>query len=642
MAQQSRSATAQKFGLCLLLVMAASAWQEPARSQPSPAIAVSLPSSGATPPAFVPAASPLAVALPGAGDPLAVATPPGSQGQVRFVSLPKLSEQQIKNFINDLILELELLKDYKRAGVDAPGLSALPAKISQGATAMRKLGGQVDLLQFGYIMAPRRTAKLYVRGLRTGPAGQQPNPDAAEAVLDPLMTRVLQEAARVHSRLPLSDLEARVISLSYIDADGALFGLRAMGYSAITDEDALAKDDSYKGLDVGLLAGAPLGGALAAPPGLQQLGGMGQQAGGFGQQMGGFGQQAGGFGQQMGGFGQQMGGMGQQTGPRYPSIKNLPTSIDFDRLPLVVKMPTPDGQSTGLVGSDAAAGGSQGGQSGQFGGGGSGGSMGGTAASGSPGRLSPTIAAGTSQLLVLSHPEDPEQFAKIKRAIEQVIDKPARQVYIEGLVLEVSKGAIEELGVQWNSRSGNNAVQLGSLVQLTPNSGTSALSFARATGAAIFDPTQFMAKVNALVDRNKAEILSRPSVLTLDNRQAYIRVGTDIPIATSKDSGSSTDGNGRVSFSFQYLPTGILLNVRPRITEDGREISMLIDATVSAPVPGQDLRLIDPTSGRTLAAAPTISQRRVQTYARITNNTPLIMIKQLLFCKFPESDFGSL
>ena len=55
-----------------------------------------------------------------------------------------------------------------------------------------------------------------------------------------------------------------------------------------------------------------------------------------------------------------------------------------------------------------------------------------------------------------------------------------------------------------------------------------------------------------------------------------------------------------MAFSFQYLPTGILLNVRPRINQEGREISMLIDATVSATVPGQDLRVIDPTSGITL------------------------------------------
>ena len=600
MAQHSLCGATQRFGLCrcLLLLISVTAWKEPAISQPSPANTMIVQSAGATAPTVsdVPVAD----------------TPSGPQESVRFVTLPKLSEQQIKNFINDLVLELELHKDYKRAGVDAPELPKLPDKISQGAAVLRKRGDQFDMLQFGYIMAPRRTAKLYVRGLRIGPAGNQPNPDAYESLLDPLMKRVLLEAAKVQSRLPLKDLQARVISLSYIDADGALFGLRAMGYSAITDEDALAKDDSYKGLDVELLAGGPPGVASAAFPSMTQMGGMGQQMGGMGQQTGGMGG--------MGGVGQQLGG---PAASRYPSAKNLPTSIDFDRLPLIVKMPMPDAQSTGLVGSDASTGGAQGSQSGQFGGS-SGGSMGGTAAPGGTGRLSPTIAAGTSQLLVLSHPEDPEQFAKIKRAIDQVIDRPARQVYIEGLVLEVSKGVIEELGVQWRSRSGNNSLQIGSLVQLTPNSGQAALDFTRDT-AAIFDPTQFMAKINALVDRNKAEILSRPSVLTLDNRQAYIRVGTDIPIATSKDSGSSTDGNGRVSFSFQYLPTGILLNVRPRITEDGREISMLIDATVSAPVPGQDLRVIDPTSGRTLAAAPTISQRRVQTYARITNNTPLII-----------------
>jgi general secretion pathway protein D len=654
-------------GLCLLLGIAAIAWQDMALSQVLPGVAIVAPNAGAAPPPKVTqtaahhgAAPPAgALAVPGSmpapggsrtglagapmgqppaallpmGDQPSASAAPGPQEPVRFVSLPKLSEPEIKNFINDLLLELELVKDYKRADAAAPELPKLPDKVSEGAAVLRKRGDQVDLIQFGYVMAPRRTAKLYVRGLSIGPGGSQPNPEASEALLDPLMKRVLQETARVHSRLPLQDLQARVINLSYIDADGALFGLRAMGYSAVTDDDPLAQDDSYKGLDVALLAGSTPGVPPETPPPGQPMGGMGmgQQMGGMGQQMGGMGGMGmGGMGMGSMGMGSMgMGGMGMggMGGPRFPSAKNLPTSIDFSRLPLVVKMPMPDAQSLGLVGAEASIGVSQGFQSPEFGGGMSGGGspMGGTVAAGATGRLSPTIAAGTSQLLVLSHPEEPEQFAKIKRVIEQLIDRPARQVYIEGLVLEVSKGAIEELGVQWGRRIGNNSLQIGSLVQLTPNAGQAALDFTRDTAAAAFDPQQFLAKINALVDRSKAEILSRPSVLTLDNRQAYIRVGTDIPIATSKDSGSSSESGGRVSFSFQYLPTGILLNVRPRITEDGREISMLIDATVSAPVPGQDLRVIDPTSGRTLASAPTISQRRVQTYARITNNTPLII-----------------
>jgi hypothetical protein len=112
--------------------------------------------------------------------------------------------------------------------------------------------------------------------------------------------------------------------------------------------------------------------------------------------------------------------------------------------------------------------------------------------------------------------------------------------------------------------------------------------------------------------------------MTIDNRQATIRIGTDIPIATSIDSGTGGTG-GRVSFSFQYIPTGILLNVRPRINEDGSEVSMLIDASVSASVPNQDLKVLDSTTNAVLASAPTISTRRVQTYARIRDNMPLII-----------------
>ncbi|MDP6356442.1 MAG: type II and III secretion system protein, partial [Planctomycetota bacterium] len=126
-------------------------------------------------------------------------------------------------------------------------------------------------------------------------------------------------------------------------------------------------------------------------------------------------------------------------------------------------------------------------------------------------------------------------------------------------------------------------------------------------------------QVKALLRQGKAEVLSRPSILTLNNRQATIRVGDDIPIATSSQS-----SQGSFSLSFQYIPTGILLNIRPRIERGGNEVSLLIDTTVSARVPGRDLEIRD-DDGNIQASAPQISTRRVQTYARIKNNTPLII-----------------
>lgn len=155
----------------------------------------------------------------------------------RLVSLPKLTEVQIREFISDLMVELELSMGYTRAGEDGPKLPALSDKIIAGATAVRKTGAQTDVLRFGYVMNQRRLPQLWVYGVRISPTGIEPNADAALSTLNPQMQALLNERAKMSSRLRLSDMQSRVINLSYIDADGALFALRAMGYSAITDDD---------------------------------------------------------------------------------------------------------------------------------------------------------------------------------------------------------------------------------------------------------------------------------------------------------------------------------------------------------------------------------------------------------------------
>ena len=539
---------------------------------------------------------------------------------MRLVSLPKMSEGRIKDFINDLALELELVGNYRRADAEGKWLRQRSDKIIDSATVVRKVGDKTDILQFGYIIAPRRTAKLAVYGISITPAGVVLNPDADEGKLDGMMKKLIVETAKMHSKLPLNELQSNIINLSYIDADGALLALRAMGYSAVTDDEPLAVDDSYKGLDVPLLGGAASVQGAPAPVAAPKIAADAAEDGPpvvipktitFSFDAPTVPGAPAASGDPNATKEAQKNAQSKATS-KQNAIKNLPSSVDFDRLPLIFKMPTPDSNNVGLVGFDGAAAQGQNVNS-----------LGLSMIPSAATQLGQTIASGTTQLLILNHPEDPTQFAKIKRIIEDVIDKPARQVFVEGLVLEISKQSIDELGVQWQNKGGSSSLQIGTLVQLAPNAGQAALQFVKDTVTAV-DPRQFMARINALVDSNKAEVLSRPSVLTLDNRQATIRVGTDIPIATSKDASSGAN-SGRVAFSFQYLPTGILLNVRPRISQEGREISMLIDATVSATVPGQDLRVLDPTTGITLASAPSISTRRVQTYARISNNMPLII-----------------
>ncbi len=574
----------------------------------------------------------------------------GTTGQYadffRLEEIPNLDEAQIRLYIEDIAIELGLLKGYRQLKSGGLKLPPAPESVTGVVTLQRQAanGGKVDVIQLGYMVIPRRLPRLWIQGISgDGKTPPQLNPDSSAERLNPVLGKLYGERIKLLNKIPVSRLQHRVIRLSYTDADGALVALRALGFSAITEDIGPLQNTGYKGTDVPLLSGVDLAGASApgAVPGVagtapsaagavpgggdssSMFGGGSSGGGSFfgGGSSGGGGLFGGGdsggsmFGGSGGGGLFGGGGSSSSSSPSPQGAKrfiNLPSSVSYDQLPLVMKMSMPAAQEMGLVGQDAS-GTSQAMQN----------TMGLTQTPSGTAQLGPTNAASANQLLVLYDPHNIDQFARLKRILDQTIDRPARQIFVEGLVLEVSREGIEELGVRWQKNNNTSSIQLGALTQLTPGSGQSALNYIR-DPAGGFNPAGFLARVNALVDRNLAEVLSRPSVLTLDNRQATIRVGRDIPIATSKDSGTGTAG-GRVSFSFNYLPTGIQLNVRPRANEEGNEISMLVDATVSSTVPGADLRVVDPTNGFLLASAPTISQRRVQTYARIVNNTPLII-----------------
>jgi len=301
-----------------------------------------------------------------------------------------------------------------------------------------------------------------------------------------------------------------------------------------------------------------------------------------------------------------------------PSAAAVPAKVDFNALPYVVKIEDPKAGYTGLIGAKGGA---------------TGGSFGLSMSPGVATDMSDNaIATPMTQLLVMFHPAHPEQFSEVRSALDEYIDRPARQIFIEAMVLEISEQGLKDLGVDWtlnpyskddgtaviSELRGGSTSTIGSgdtLNATIPNLSTFHNVF---TGEFQWD---WRVTLRALITEDKAEVLSRPSVLTLNNRQSTIRVGKDIPIASSLQ-GSSYSLS---AFKFQYLSTGILLNIRPRINETGKEVTMLIDTVVSAPVPGEDMELLAANNETVLAKAPTVSTRRVQTYGRIANNTPLII-----------------
>jgi len=445
-----------------------------------------------------------------------IAIPPNAG---HLISLERMSLAEIKDIIASVSLKFQAEKGYQTASPSQRSrLGNLPDGVGAGPVIWRTdAQGTISAVRFGFVSYVAQLPQLWVQGVVIGIDGEvsvNPDLDSLQGVVASSLTQVNQ----MRAGLKQTDLDRKLVQLSYVNATGALNALKGLGIHTV------------------------------------------------------------------------------------PAIEGLPATIEFNQLPMVTKMPVPTDKQIGLVGVAKSA-------SGAFG-------QTTTPTAASP--LEAEVYAGpTSQLMVLFHPAHPEQFSLVRSLLDEYVDRAARQVFIEGMVLEISESGLDELGVEWSFKKGTVDFLLGSL---DATGLLDTVTFSTLDSRDV--PLDWGAKVRALVRDGKAEILSRPSVLTLNNRQATIRVGEDIPIATSQE--GVLNNSNKVAFNFKYIPTGILLNIRPRITESGDEVSMLIDTVVSAQVPGRDLE-IRSIVGDLLASAPTISTRRVQTYARIDNTTPFII-----------------
>jgi general secretion pathway protein D len=234
-----------------------------------------------------------------------------------------------------------------------------------------------------------------------------------------------------------------------------------------------------------------------------------------------------------------------------------------------------------------------------------------------------------NELLLFFDAAAPEKAGRVRRIIQEQIDLPARKIMIEAMVLEISSQALDQLGVEWDFNSGGEGISGNNFIQDKLDGANDSLVLGKiaypVAGSAQLDATitnvfsEFNVRLQALVEDGSAQVLSRPSVLTLDNRMAFINVSERIPIANTKfvkDYVSAVD--------FRDVVAGIQLAVRPRINRDGTEVSLQINAAVSARVPGKDEKVLGKDSV-VLATAPTLSIREVKTYARIANDTPFIV-----------------
>ena len=181
----------------------------------------------------------------------------------------------------------------------------------------------------------------------------------------------------------------------------------------------------------------------------------------------------------------------------------------------------------------------------------------------------------TGSLLVYGTAE----VAERARELVKTLDVPARQVSIEAKVVSVNKEDASKLGIQWDwttlpqyNYDGDEAKR-----PVFEKSGTAGgiVSFGKGPGGKPYE-WQFSAAIEAMVSHGKADVLSRPNIVTMQGQEAVINIGGEVPVPTV----STT--NSTVTTSIEYRPAGIILRCLPMVNEDGY-ITSKIHTEVSSP-----------------------------------------------------------
>jgi len=218
-----------------------------------------------------------------------------------------------------------------------------------------------------------------------------------------------------------------------------------------------------------------------------------------------------------------------------------------------------------------------------------------------------------------------EGVAQLLNLIQNKIDIPAPQILIEALVIELDSDKLDELGIDY---SGTGTGFTAAFPPPDPTSGEIKPFTVILDRTLLGNANTFRTNIEALISTKAAEILSKPSVLALDGRQARIQVGQQIPIVkTTSTQISSTK-------SVDYIPVGIVLNLRPRINKDNTRITIQVETIIS-----ETEERIGASSGGGVLEAPVINNRRVQSFVRVANNTPFI-IGGLISNKKSQSEGG--
>jgi general secretion pathway protein D len=182
--------------------------------------------------------------------------------------------------------------------------------------------------------------------------------------------------------------------------------------------------------------------------------------------------------------------------------------------------------------------------------------------------------------LIITAPEP--QYRQLRSVID-MLDQRRAQVFVESLIAEVSADKAAEFGVQWMSGTGTNGSLVGLLGTNFAVGGTNLLTLAAGAATNSIRPSTGLnlavgsqrngvlalgALARFLQSNGDANVLSTPNLLTLDNEEAKIVIGQNVPFVTGSYAAAAA-GTTNPFTTIERKDVGLTLRVRPQISENG-------------------------------------------------------------------------
>lgn len=197
------------------------------------------------------------------------------------------------------------------------------------------------------------------------------------------------------------------------------------------------------------------------------------------------------------------------------------------------------------------------------------------------------------------------EYKRVRQILGR-IDAAPNQVMLEATIAEVTLNDQLRFGLRWFFEKGASEFRLTDVASAVVSPAVPGFSY-------FINTPNVQVALNALGSITDVNVVSSPTLMTLDNKKAILQVGNEVPVATQSAVSVITPGAPIVN-SISYRNTGVILNITPRVSDSGR-VLLEIEQEVSDVVE-TDSSAID---------SPTFQQRRVRTTVAVQDGESIVL-----------------